>query len=104
MTMEIRLKAELSKEEYSVYNEGIWNVTDEYEYTAELGEVKISVFFDWEIVKIDASEIVFQNGNKTKILHPGEHIVLFENVEGSEWSDGSVYNGTNYSLKIIWPI
>lgn len=102
--MEIKLKAELSKEEYSVYNEGRWDKTEEYDYSAELGVLNISVFFDWKITKITPSEIVFQKGEETKILHPGEYIMLQENVEGDEWSDGCVYNGTNYFLKISWPI
>ena len=90
--------------EWEAYSDTEW---EEQEFTlkAEKGPLKLPVYCcRVAIEKITDHEIVVsQSHETTKILTPGDSIHFSAEIEGREWSDGCVYDGDEYNMRISWP-
>ena len=56
------------------------------------------------IKEIHKDRIIISDGNngEEKVLTPDGNICFSYEIEGREWSDGCVCDGTEYTLDIIW--
>ena len=89
--------------EWTAYSDTRW---EEKEFTvkAEKGPLNLPVYaLRASIEKITDQEIIFSRSSEdTKILTPGETLRFYAEIEGREWSDGCVYDGDEYEMKITW--
>lgn len=80
---------------------------DEYrDFTVEAATGKLPIS-GWDcgvtVERITSSALTLsQRGKHTVELHPGESASFSDEIEGREWSDGCVFDGTNYDIKITW--
>ncbi|MBP3203132.1 MAG: hypothetical protein J6M31_05950 [Bacteroidales bacterium] len=70
---------------------------------AKVGAVHFSGFGGMRIDRVTKNAIHFCWRRETRILFPGETLNYYNEIEGREWSDGCVYDGTEYYLHIHWP-
>ena len=73
------------------------------ELDAAPGDLAIPGFYWIRVERVTASEIILSFRKQTYKLTPGEKLHFSESYEGREWSDGCVYDGTDYSVTIKWP-
>lgn len=78
-----------------------WDYT-ESEYEVQLGSLPFSGFFSYNVVRIQKNCITIQTDEGTKLILPGSEVQYYEEIEGREWSDGCVYDGDEYVLRLTW--
>lgn len=98
---ETALRIEYGRRHHTVYGEGEteWQTLP---FVARLGGLPVDKFRGYRITEIGPERMVIACGEELHILRPGETLVLVREVDGREWSDGCVYDGDTYILKIIW--
>lgn len=101
--MSIKLNAKVYICEYTVYSPGESEEKESKVLDAVVGNIPMWMFDDCVIVDVTPTEIKIEGKGKTYILTPGNRVVISFDIEGDEWSDGCVYDGTSYSLIIEWP-
>lgn len=97
---EIKLHFEHSTKHWDIGDSGEWEMTEE-DRIAKLGKLDFSGFRDCEIVRISKDLIVIVGDEDKCVVTPDQPGVLTYDYE-HEYSDGCVYEGTRYHLKIIW--
>lgn len=97
----IILRAEYGRCHWTVYDDGKmeWRPIP---FVARLGYLEVDNFRGYRIVEITSNRIVIACGDEVHILRPGETLEISREVDGREWSDGCVYDGNTYNLKITW--
>lgn len=98
------LQAELGQRHWNVYSDGNtqWQTT---QFDAAIGNLPIDKFGSYRISAISDSEITIENDYNQEEkyrLTPGATIVISYGINGREWSDGCVYDGNSYTLKLTW--
>ena len=78
-----------------------WEYT-ESDYEVKLGSLPFSGFLSYKVVRIQKNCITIQTYEGTKIILPGSEVQYYEEIEGREWSDGCVYDGDDYVLRLTW--
>ena len=68
----------------------------------KLGSLPFSGFFSYNVVRIQKNCITIQTGEGTKLILPGSEVQYYAEIEGREWSDGCVYDGDEYVLRLTW--
>ena len=97
---EIKLHFELSTKHWDIGNSGEWESKEE-DRIAKLGKLDFKGFRDCEIVRISKDLIVIVGDEDKCVVTPDQPGCLRYDYE-HEYSDGCVYEGTHYRLKISW--
>ena len=97
---EIKLHFELSSKHWNIDDDGEWKTTEE-ERIAKLGKLDIRGFWDCEIVRISKDLIVIVGDDGKCFVTPDQPGCLTYDYEHED-SDGCVYEGACYHLKITW--
>ena len=100
----INLQAELGRRHWDVYNDGKtqWQTI---RFDAAIGILPVEGFGGYMITSISPEEITIEstlNRYEKYTLTPGATIVISYDVDGREWSDGCVYDGTTCTLRLTW--
>ena len=74
----------------------------ESEYEVKLGSLPFIGFMSYKVVRIQKNCITIQTCEGTKLILPGSEVQYYEEIEGREWSDGCVYDGDDYVLRLTW--
>ena len=103
MDFKIILKICSTRKRWIAYGEG---GEDEYfvEQEAKVGPFPQKYFPLIVIKEIHKDRIIISNGSngEEKVLTPNGNICFSYEIEGREWSDGCVCDGTEYTLVISW--
>ena len=103
MDFKIILKICSTRKRWIAYGKG---GEDEYfvEQEAKVGPFPQKYFPLIVIKEIHKDRIIISDGSngKEKVLTPNGNICFSYEIEGREWSDGCVCDGTEYTLVIIW--
>jgi len=99
-TAPIMLLAEYGRKEWSISNGGEWK-WEEKVFEAEIGSLGHYIG-GLKIARIEKGCITLTHYERTQLLTPGQTVSFYQEVEGREWSDGCVYNGTDYKLQLTW--
>ena len=78
-----------------------WDYT-ESDYEVKLGSLPFIGFLSYKVVRIQKNCITIQTCEGTKLILPGSEVQYYEEIEGREWSDGCVYDGDEYKLRLTW--
>ena len=97
----IILHAQYGRSDWEVGHQDPWKC-EESDFEAELGALKFTAFGDVKITSIEKDCITLTKSGKTFLLKPGEEVGFLAEIEGREWSDGCVYDGTEYKLVLTW--
>ena len=98
----IMLLVEYGRRHWTVYDDGEtqWQTIS---LPAALGPLPVDKFRGYSIMEITSDQLVIACGDETHVLTPGETIVISRVIDSREWSDGCIYDGNTYILKITWP-
>lgn len=99
-TEPIVLHAKYGRKEWSISNDGKWE-WKEKDFEAKLGSLDYYIG-GLNIARIEQGCITLTRYDSTELLTPGQTVSFYQEVEGREWSDGCVYNGTDYQLILTW--
>lgn len=99
-TAPIMLHAKYGRKSWSVGSDGEW-IWEEKDIEANLGSLSHYIG-GLSIARIEKNCITLTCYDRTEQLTPGKTVSFYEEVEGREWSDGCVYNGTDYCLHLTW--
>ena len=94
------LHAKYGRKEWSISNDGKWE-WKEKDFEAKLGSLDYYIG-GLNIARIERGCITLTRYDSTELLTPGQTVSFYQEVEGREWSDGCVYNGTDYQLILTW--
>ncbi len=99
----IRLHATSGSQSWSIGGKGDWEY-EESDIIAQVGRLSFGGFKGYEIVSItsDCITISRYDGEEYQLKRGGD-LRLHESIDGHEYSDGCVYDGTYYSLVLTWP-
>lgn len=97
----ISLQVELGQSHWTMYTSGTtyWRIS---QIEAAIGDLPVAGFRDYQIVDISDNEITIEHYDEKYTLTPGETVQFSYDIEGREWSDGCVYDGDTYTLKLTW--
>lgn len=98
---EIVLHAKSGHKSWTVYGQSEW-AYEEKDLVAKIGSLDFPGFWSYKITDIKAYSITVASGEETWVLRPDEPLLLYEKIEGREYSDGCVYDGDTYSLYLTW--
>lgn len=101
-TAPVILHANHGHKSWSVSGSSDWKY-EESDYEARLGSLDFIGFFNIKIARIEKRCITLTRGKETFLLTPGQQLQFYAEIEGREWSDGCVYDGDDYKLKLTWP-
>lgn len=76
---------------------------EDLEQEAAVGPFPQTGFWGLRIERIEADAITFCFYDEAKVLTKGGKIHFSNEVEGREYSDGCVYDGDDYTIRISWP-
>ena len=103
MDFKIILKICSTRKRWIAYGKG---GEDEYfvEQEAKVGPFPQKYFPLIVIKEIHKDRIIISDGNngEEKVLTPDGNICFSYEIEGREWSDGCVCDGSDYYAQIIW--
>lgn len=101
-TKPIILHARHGHSSWSISSQGDWTY-EEKDFEAELGELCFSGFGSLKIDRIQKNCITLSlYGGETYQLTPGGTVQMSSEIEGREYSDGCVYDGDDYTLRLTW--
>lgn len=100
-TAPIILHAQHGRSDWEVGHHDPWKFK-ESDFEPELGALSFIGFGNVKITSIKKDCITLTRYGKTFLLKPGEQVSFFAEIEGREWSDGCVYDGTEYKLVLTW--
>ncbi|MGM9706723.1 MAG: hypothetical protein ACI3YM_03805 [Prevotella sp.] len=97
----IKLKVSCVKDHWQAYGGG---GTDESvtEQVAKVGPFPQKYFPALCIKEIHEDRIVIADEKYERVLTPHECVRFHYSIEGREWSDGCVCDGTDYDVTITW--
>lgn len=103
MEGQIILKVICTEDHWVAYGPGYEDENVE-EVVAKVGPFPQKYFPTLVIEEIDEDRIVISEGldKSKKVLTPHSSVRFHYEIEGREWSDGCVCNGTDYYAQIIW--
>ncbi len=99
-TAPVTLHAKYGRKEWSVYSAGEWEWKEE-DLEAKIGSLS-QYIGGLKIARIEQDCITLTRYDRTEQLAPGQTVSFYQEVEGREWSDGCVYDGTDYQLILTW--
>ena len=82
-------------------NGGDWK-HEEKDIVAKRGILKIEGFWNYEITSIKSDCITIEFYKEKYEVRPGKPLLLYNEIEGREWSDGCVYDSDEYNLELTW--
>ncbi len=100
-TAPIILHAQHGRSDWEVGHQDPWKFK-ESDFEPELGALSFIGFGNIKITSIKKDCITLTRYGKTFLLKPGEEVGFLAEIEGREWSDGCVYDGTEYKLVLTW--
>ena len=74
----------------------------ESDFEVQVGKLTFDGFRGFEVVRIERDKITIEHYGNTYELLKGGTLHLYNEIEGREWSDGCVYDGTDYTLILTW--
>ena len=87
---------------WSVGSSSDWKY-EEKDFEARVGErLPFTAFGSYKIARVEAHCVTITEGNCTYQVTPDSGQTFREEIEGSEWSDGCVYDGDDYKLELTW--
>ena len=99
----VKLHIRVVRSEWSVGGGDRPGEESKLELDAVPGDLPIPGFYWIRVERVTEKEIILSFNKKAYKLTPGEKLHFSESYEGREWSDGCVYDGTDYSVTIKWP-
>lgn len=100
-TKPVILHAQHGRSDWEVGHHDPWKF-EESDFEPELGALRFLGFGNIKITSIEKDCITLTRYGKTFLLKPGEQVGFLAEIEGREWSDGCVYDGTEYKLVLTW--
>ena len=97
----IILHAKYGCKEWSVSSSGEWE-WKESDIEAALGVLPFIGFGNVKIARIEQDCITLTRYDEKFLLKSGQTVSFYAEIEGREWSDGCVYDGTDYQLLLTW--
>lgn len=99
----VKLHIRVVRSEWSVGGGDKPGEETKLELDAVPGNLPIPGFYWIRVERATDKEIILSFNKRAYKLTPGEKLHFSESYEGREWSDGCVYDGTDYSVTIKWP-